>query len=61
MLKVIKILYWIFNVVVITALLTIHFVLKERSYEDSINFYAVDATGRFDMSRSWEFAFIDTK
>lgn len=40
MFKILKILYWIFNVVVITALLAIHFVLKERSYADSINFYA---------------------
>ncbi|MFD0990402.1 endonuclease/exonuclease/phosphatase family protein [Mariniflexile jejuense] len=40
MFKILKILYWIFNVVVITALLAIHFVLKERSYTDSINFYA---------------------
>lgn len=38
--KVIKILYWIANVVIILALLTIHFVLKERTYHDSLNYYA---------------------
>lgn len=40
MIKILKILYWIVNVVIIAALLAIHFVLKERSYTDSINFYA---------------------
>ena len=40
MIKILKILYWIVNVVIIVALLAIHFVLKERSYADSINFYA---------------------
>ncbi|MFI0429573.1 endonuclease/exonuclease/phosphatase family protein [Mariniflexile sp. HMF6888] len=40
MIKIFKILYWIVNVVIITALLAVHFVLKERSYFDSLNYYA---------------------
>lgn len=38
--KIIKILYWIVNVVIISALLTIHFVLKESSYSNSLNYYS---------------------
>lgn len=39
MLQVIKILYWIANVVIICALLSVHFILKERSYIDSLRYY----------------------
>ena len=39
MFKILKILYWVINVVIIAALLVVHFVLKERSYNDSINYY----------------------
>ncbi|MEN3323645.1 endonuclease/exonuclease/phosphatase family protein [Mariniflexile soesokkakense] len=40
MIKIFKILYWIINAVIITALLAVHFVLKERSFSDSLNYYA---------------------
>lgn len=39
MFKILKVLYWVINVVIIAALLVVHFVLKERSYNDSINYY----------------------
>lgn len=38
--KILKILYWIVNVVIISALLTIHFVLKESSFSNSLNYYS---------------------
>ncbi|WP_308993639.1 endonuclease/exonuclease/phosphatase family protein [Mariniflexile litorale] len=41
MIKVFKILYWIVNVVIITALLVVHFVLKERSFSDSLRYYTL--------------------
>ena len=39
MLKIIKILYLLVNSVIIIALLSIHFVLKESSYQNSLLFY----------------------
>lgn len=39
MVKLLKILYWIVNVIIISALLYVHFVLKERSYIDAIRYY----------------------
>jgi hypothetical protein len=39
MLKILKIGYWIVNIAIITRLLAIHFIIKERNYTDSINFY----------------------
>ena len=39
MLRFLKILYWIANLAIILALLSVHFVLKERSYIDALRFY----------------------
>ena len=39
--KFLKILYWIVNVIIISALLYVHFVLKERSYSDALYFYVL--------------------
>jgi endonuclease/exonuclease/phosphatase (EEP) superfamily protein YafD len=39
MLRFLKILYWIVNLAIIVALLSVHFVLKERSYIDALRFY----------------------
>ena len=39
MLKIVKILYLLVNSVIIIALLSIHFVLKESSYQNSLLFY----------------------
>lgn len=39
MVKLLKILYWIVNLIIISALLYVHFVLKERSYIDAIRYY----------------------
>ena len=41
MLKVLKILYWIINVVIITALLILHFVIKEAGYKESLLYYSL--------------------
>lgn len=40
MIKIIKILYWIVNIVIICSLLGIHFVLKERNYSSALYYYA---------------------
>lgn len=37
--RLIKILYWIANLLIIGALLSVHFVLKERSYIDALRYY----------------------
>ena len=37
--KFLKIIYWIVNVIIISALFYVHFVLKERSYIDAIRYY----------------------
>ena len=39
MMKLLKILYWIVNVIIISALLYVHFILKERSYIDALRYY----------------------
>jgi len=41
MLKILKFLYLIINVVIIIGLLTIHFIIKDRNFESSIFFYAL--------------------
>lgn len=39
MFKLIKILYWLVNIVIISALLAIHFVQKESSFSNALNYY----------------------
>lgn len=39
MVKYLKILFWIVNFLIISALLCVHFILKERSYNDALNYY----------------------
>tara|TARA_R110002096_G_scaffold137682_8_gene291168 strand:- start:159 stop:1037 length:879 start_codon:yes stop_codon:yes gene_type:complete len=40
MLKILKALYLFLNVIIIAALITIHFVIKDRNYDASLLFYA---------------------
>jgi hypothetical protein len=41
MIKFLKILYWIANVIIISALLYVHFIIKERSYIDALYYYVL--------------------